>query len=198
MRTRQNHHHIRARDRIRPVVVAAAACSVLIAACGSNSSATGGASGQAASDPGSPNTAQIERQILAFSDCMRAHGVAGLATPTPWALKSELAPGTPHSQAFVVALPYCSHLLPFGAPHETATQTRARAAALLAVARCIRNHGFPRFPDPSASGQLTHEMVAAAGINVHQPAMLQAGYACVGVSHGFITKAIVARFVAGN
>jgi hypothetical protein len=183
---------------MRPVVVVAAACSVLIAACGSNSSATGGASGQGANNAGNPNTGQLERQILAFSDCMRAHGVAGLATPAPWALKSELAPSTPHSQAFAAALPVCSHLLPFGASRQSASETRARAAALLAFARCIRNHGFPRFPDPSTTGQITHEMVAAAGINLHQPAVLQAGYACVGVSDGFITKSIVARFVAGN
>jgi hypothetical protein len=178
--------------------VAAAACSLLIAACGSNSSATAGASGQGANSASTPNTAQVEQQILAFSDCMRAHGVAGLATPTPWALRSELAPSTPHSQAFVAALPACSHLLPFGPAHETAAQTRAHTAALLAFARCIRNHGFPRFPDPSTTGQITHEMVATAGINVHQPAVLQAGYACVGVSGGFVTKAIVARFVTGN
>jgi hypothetical protein len=171
---------------------------VLIAACGSNSSSTAGASGRGANNPGSPNTAQLERQIRAFSDCMRAHGVAGLATPRPWALKSELAPGTPHSQAFSAALPICAHLLPSGATHETTAQTPAREAALLAFARCIRSHGFPRFPDPSTTGQITHEMLAAVGINVRQPAVLQAGYACVGVSDGVITKAIVARFVAGN
>jgi hypothetical protein len=76
--------------------------------------------------------------------------------------------------------------------------TQAQKAAALAFARCIRAHGFPNFPDPSATGQLTHEMIAAAGINLHQPAVLQAGDACAGVSHGFITKATVARFVAGH
>jgi hypothetical protein len=89
-------------------------------------------------------------------------------------------------------------LLPFGGGQETAAQTRARTAAALAFARCIRHHGFPSFPDPTASGQLTHEMVAAAGINLNQPAVLQAGDACASVTHGFITKAIVARFVAGR
>jgi hypothetical protein len=41
-------------------------------------------------------------------------------------------------------------------------------------------------------------MVASAGINLHQPAVLQAGDACVSVTHGVITKAAVARFVAGQ
>ena len=54
-----------------------------------------------------------------------------------------------------------------------------RRRVQLAFARCIRSHGFPSFPDPTTNGQLTHEMVAAAGINLHQPAVLQAGDACV-------------------
>jgi hypothetical protein len=41
-------------------------------------------------------------------------------------------------------------------------------------------------------------MLANAGINVHQPAVIEAADACVGVTHGFITRAAVARFVAGH
>ena len=41
-------------------------------------------------------------------------------------------------------------------------------------------------------------MLANAGIDLHQPAVMQAADACVGVTHGFITKAAVARFVAGH
>ena len=68
----------------------------------------------------------------------------------------------------------------------------------MAFARCIRSHGFPSFPDPTGNGELTQEMAAAAGINLHQPAVLQAGYACVGVTHGFITRAAVAHAVNGG
>lgn len=195
MRTRPAHHAIRPGHRIRRAVIAAAVCSVLLAACGSNSSSPAAASGQ---NPSNPNPAQAQHKILAFTTCMRAHGVAGLANPAPSDLKAELAPTTPHSPAFRAALPACSHLLPFGGSQETAAQTRAQEAAFMAFARCIRSHGFPAFPDPSTNGQITHEMVAGAGINLKQPAVLQAGDACVGVTHGFITKAIVARFVAGH
>jgi len=62
----------------------------------------------------------------------------------------------------------------------------------------MRRHGISNFPDPSSTGELTHEMVASAGINLHQPAVLQAGDACTSVTHGIITKAVVARFVAGQ
>jgi hypothetical protein len=62
----------------------------------------------------------------------------------------------------------------------------------------MRGHGFPSFPDPTSSGDLTYQMLATAGIDLHQPAVVQAADACVGVTHGFITKAGVARFIAGG
>jgi hypothetical protein len=71
-------------------------------------------------------------------------------------------------------------------------------AALRAFARCIRSHGFPSFPDPTSGGQISHQMLASAGIDLHQPAVLPAAEACVSVTHGVITRADVARFVAGS
>ena len=44
---------------------------------------------------------------------------------------------------------------------------------------CMRSHGVGRFPDPTAQGQLTVEMVQAQGIDVHSPAVLQAVQACL-------------------
>jgi len=76
--------------------------------------------------------------------------------------------------------------------------SQVQIAAMLTFARCLRSHGFANFPDPTSTGELTHAMVAAAGINVHQPAALQAADACVSGTHGVITKATVARFVAGQ
>jgi hypothetical protein len=73
----------------------------------------------------------------------------------------------------------------------------ARVVAALAFAKCMRDHGFPGFPDPTAQGELTPEMVSAAGIDLHQRALLQAGLSCVPVSHGLITRAAVQRAVSG-
>jgi hypothetical protein len=39
-------------------------------------------------------------------------------------------------------------------------------------------------------------MLANAGINLHLPAVVQAADACVSVTHGLITRASVASFVA--
>jgi hypothetical protein len=134
---------------------------------------------------------------------MRSHGVAGFPDPTTGhEFKISISPtsgANPESPGFQSAMTTCKHLLPGGGPRNaSATQSPAHTAALLAFARCMRSHGFSSFPDPTSGGQLTHEMLAQAGINLHQPALLQAADACVSVTHGVITKEIVARFVAGQ
>ncbi len=130
---------------------------------------------------------------------MRSHGVPNFFHPTsPYELKNWLISSAAQSPADQSAETDCQHLLPGGLPNQSAAHSQAQIAAFLAFARCIRSHGFPNFPDPTSSGELTHEMLADAGINLHQPAVLQAGDACVSVTHGVITKAAVARFVAGQ
>jgi hypothetical protein len=41
-------------------------------------------------------------------------------------------------------------------------------------------------------------MLANAGINPHQPAVLHAADACASVTHGAKTKATIGRFIAGQ
>jgi hypothetical protein len=131
---------------------------------------------------------------------MRSHGVPNFPDPTsPREFKDSFSYSAAKSPAFQSAEPACRHLLPGGGPHnQSPAQSQAQITALLAFASCLRSHGFRSFPDPTSSGQLTHEMLANAGINVNLPAVLQAADACVSVTHGVITKAVVARFVAGQ
>jgi hypothetical protein len=177
-----------------PTAAAAVAAATVIAACGSNSPSS-------VSSGGHPTEAQIQqeqRDAVRFADCMRSHGVPSFPDPTTSPREFKEAFNTP-SPAFQSAATACQHLLPHGGPRrQSAEYSQAQIAALLAFARCLRSHGFPSFPDPTSSGQITHEMLADARINLHQPAVLQAGDACVGVTHGVVTKAIVARFVAGQ
>jgi hypothetical protein len=60
----------------------------------------------------------------------------------------------------------------------------------------MRSHGVSRFPDPTAQGQLTIEMVQAAGIDVHSPAVLRVVQACLPASHGALTPAKVREALA--
>jgi hypothetical protein len=178
-----------------PLAAAAVAAATLIAACGSNSHSSSSSGGRL-------TYAQAQQDAVNFAGCMRSHGVPNFPDPTsPREFKASMSPGSAvvRSPAFQSAETACQHLLPGGGPpSQSAAHTRAQITALLAFARCLRSHGFPSFPDPTSSGQVTHEMLAMAGINLHQPAVLQAAEACVSVTHGFITKAAVARFVAGQ
>jgi hypothetical protein len=81
---------------------------------------------------------------------------------------------------------------------QSASQGQSHTAAMLAFARCLRRRGFLHFPDPTAQGQLGPPMVTAAGIDLHQPAVLTAGLTCTSVTHGVLTRAAVERAVNGG
>jgi hypothetical protein len=185
----------RAMSNLSPALAALAAAT-LIAACGSSSSSLSSSSASG-HQPTHVTRQQMQQDVVRFAACMRSHGI-NLPNPnSPEQFKSAL--GGNHSPAFQSAALACGHLLPGGGPGQpSAAHTEAQKAAALAFARCIRTHGFPNFPDPTSNGDLTHEMLANAGINIHQPAAVQAADACVGVTHGFITRAAVARFIAGQ
>jgi hypothetical protein len=173
-------------------VAAIAAVSLLIAGCGGGSSTTA-----------ATTTTATQNGALAYARCMRSHGVANFPDP--------LTNGENNKSAVVSALQglsnsvvqkaqaACMHVNR-GSPGtaQSADQSQAHTAAMLAFAHCLRSHGFPNFPDPTSGGDLTREMIASAGISLRQPAVLQVGDACVGVTRGFITKTSVARFIAGQ
>jgi len=168
------------------------AIAISLGACGS--------SGNSGTTSGARQTQAQAQAAFRFARCMRSHGVPGFPDPTTSAFKFALTPssGNARSPSFHAGVTACRHLLPDGGPsNETPARRQAQIAAGLAFARCLRTHGFPNFPDPTSSGQLTPEMVTQAGIDLHQPAVLQAADGCVGVTHGFLTKAAIARAVNG-
>lgn len=129
---------------------------------------------------------------------MRAHGVTNFPDPTtdPHAFKQAFETNSP---AFGSALGHCQQLLPGGASGgQSQPRSQSQINAMLAFARCVRGHGFNRFPDPTSTGELSHEMLAQAGIDLHQPAVVQAADACVHVTHGLLTRVDVARFISGR
>jgi hypothetical protein len=124
---------------------------------------------------------------------MRSHGMPNFPDPQRFVGGNvkltihQLAP----SQA---ALDACTPLLPTNGgagSQQTAQQQRTQLADELSFARCMRSHGVSRFPDPTAQGHLSVEMVQAQGIDVHSPAVLQAIQACLPASHGGLTAAKV-------
>ncbi len=166
---------------------------MMIAACGSNSSG----SSSSASHLTVAQIRQAEQDAVRFADCMRSHGVPNFPD-SPYEQKHLLSSSGAQAPAVRSAVAACSHLLPHGGQSQSPPHNRVQAAAMLAFARCLRTHGFANFPDPTSSGDLTHEMLATAGINLQQPALVRSADACVGATHGVITKTAVARFVEGR
>lgn len=184
---------MRHRALIPTFVIAAAAVSLLTTGCGGSSTTA------------ATTTSSASNGAFAYARCMRSHGVTNFPDPSTGggidkqAVVSALQ-AVGHSKADA-AQTACIHVnggSPGTGQSASATQSQARTSAMLAFARCLRRRGLANFPDPTPSGQLTREMIANSGINLHQPAVAQVADACVNVTHGVITKAVVARFLAGQ
>jgi hypothetical protein len=175
------------------VLVAAVAVVVGTAGCGGNSPSSASSSGAAAAK-GGPGAAAYQ-----FSACMRKHGVSNFPDPV---VKSSangssvsigINPSISGQPAFDTAQKACQHIIgnPGNGPDGNPAQRQVRTQALIAFARCLRSHGFPNFPDPDATGQLSEQMISKAGINLRTPALLTVGKNCASVTHGQITPAQV-------
>ena len=167
---------------------------LLAAGCGGTSGTPGVASIHATT------TTTRRTGAVAYAACMRTHGVVNFPDPN----SSGEFEGTQLKGVRVAisvlraADGVCIHLLGPGglrgvieAPQDTAQQTRTHIADELSFAGCMRSHGVPRFPDPTAHGDLSVQMVQAQGIDVHSAAVLRIVYACLPASHGALTPAQV-------
>ncbi|MGO9974882.1 MAG: hypothetical protein ACLP01_19180 [Solirubrobacteraceae bacterium] len=186
-----------------PRTVAIASLALLAASCGSSSPAS--------SSTQSPRDGAAA--AFRYAACMRVHGVPSFPDPqvstSPDGTATSIRQVAPQSlvdspqgkSAIRGALTACRGLLPGPgnvSPAQLAAQQHAREQDLLAFARCLRSHGVPHFPDPTPDGRLTLEMISAAGVDLHAPAVLPAAKACIGTAHGVITPADVERAVNGG
>ncbi len=179
-------------------LAAAVALTVIAAGCGGNSPSSASSSAAAGGAKGGPGEAAYQ-----FSACMRNHGVTNFPDPV---VKSSaggtsvsigINPSISGQPAFKTAQKACQHIIgsPGNGPDSSSTHTQVKTQALLAFARCLRAHGFPNFPDPDATGQLSEQAISKAGINLQTPALLTAGRNCASVTHGQITPAQVAQAI---
>jgi hypothetical protein len=116
-----------------PVALAAITCAVAIAACGSSNS-----NSQSANHGG----------FLAFSECMRSHGVPNFPDPAPGGGIHLSSVMNPFSPAFKAAKASCHKLLPGGGPGVAPPGAQAEAQTLK-ISECMRQHGVSGFPDPT-------------------------------------------------
>jgi hypothetical protein len=132
-----------------PVIAAAAGLALLASACadsrGSHVAQLGTTTTQSIST-GRPAASARQNGGLAFSHCMRSHGVSQFPDPDssgaiPKVTLQQLGVG---SSQFQAAQSACVSLL-----HPSNAQVRETLSGMLDFARCMRSHGVHSWPDPS-------------------------------------------------
>ena len=167
-----------------PRLCGAAAALTLVAtltACGSTGSGTGIAS--AAADgatrtskvPAADKTPDLAKARL-YAACMRKHGVD---MPDPTSGDHLTVGGGPSSgpvdlRKINAATRACKAFVPNGG--ELAKPPAEAVAAMRKMAKCMRDNGITKFPDPSANGQMVIEK--SSGIDLSSPKFRAAQAKC--------------------
>ncbi len=115
--------------------LAALACLLVLAGCGGSSK---------------PKSSPHANVFIAFSKCMRAHGITNFPDPNGRGINIAGTGINPQAPAFRAAQTACFKLMPGGGPNnQRASAAQIRQAD--ATAACMRAHGVSGFPDPIIS-----------------------------------------------
>jgi hypothetical protein len=163
----------RAAARTAAVIIGTAALVLLATGCSGSGSSTG--------SDGSPNPGGSSSfpSALAYSACMRSHGLPNFPDPTsngqvPKGDAQQFAVSTSQYQAAQQA---CQNLLPTGGSlqqqeHECMQNSDCPQAVVQQMltadrelAQCMRSHGVPNFPDPTTDSHGPVFNITAAGIS---------------------------------
>jgi hypothetical protein len=169
------------------VTAALAVVAFPLAACGSSGSPSGA-------------TGATKRfDALAFSQCMRTHGVPnfpdlGSNGSVGFEVQRRVGSGSSmtvngvsvSAPAFQSAMQSCRKDLPNGG--HPPPLSASRRAAMLRFSQCMRTHGITNFPDPTfgANGGARIGFGPSSGINPQSPAFQNAQKACASASGGGI------------
>lgn len=131
---------------MKPMAAIIVAVSVTLLTCG-----CGGASSASSSTNTSAAASAQTTGAVAFSSCMRSHGVSSFPDPSSSGTipKNQVIPLAASPQ-FPVAQRACQHLLPnTGGPTDTHAQVEAALSGMVRFATCMRSHGVQNWPDPT-------------------------------------------------
>ena len=167
------------------LAVAVASVAGVTTACSSSStSSPAHAAGHAARSASSS---------LAFSACMRSHGVHNFPDPSAGSNGQQVTiqQGSgidPNSPAFQAAQRSCQSLLPAGKTAGGGSVSPAERARILRYAACIRTHGVPNYPDPTFNGNAINfgDLSGIANLPQYQSALR----ACASLNpmHGYLSS----------
>jgi len=166
--------HSQRHNKLMPLI--AAGCLVAISACGSSRESNGTPT---SSDP-----------LLKLAECMRSHGVPNFPDPTARGLVIPNDINT-QSPAFESAQRSCRNLgsQPGQGGGGQRSASESQKLRMLALAKCVRVHGFSSFPDPTTtppqpplSGARTGNVIGIGGVYLalppDSPAFRRAAAAC--------------------
>jgi hypothetical protein len=136
--------------RTAAVIIATAGLALLVTACSASPSSTG--SGGASNAGGSANA-----RLVAFSRCVRSHGVPNFPDPQAGASNAKFPSAQQlrvSSSQLSTAENACQRLLPVGIDDQfPPAEVPLLLRGMLPFARCMRSHGVPNFPDPAADSE---------------------------------------------
>jgi hypothetical protein len=155
--------------------------ALVLAGCGGGSGSPGVASaGTPTTSKSSASGSSAKASPLAFSQCMRAHGIPDFPDPNGngqllfqgGGSGSDLNPSSPQFQA---AQNDCKSLAPGGPTARTGRKNRANA---LKFSECMRKHGITNFPDPNSQGGIELQGGAGGSLDPKSPQFQSAQSAC--------------------
>ena len=164
-----------------PLAVAVTGLLLLAAGCAGSSNGPGVARAGATPTSSPSSTLPRREAALAFSRCMRAHGIKDFPDPTSGGnIAIQGGPGSdlgPNNLLFQSAQRACQSLMP--AP--TAADQQQALSQALKFSQCMRAHGIKDFPDPKANnGAIGIQIRGGPGgdLNPNNPLFQSAQKAC--------------------
>jgi hypothetical protein len=152
------------------VLAAGLACVALLAAActGNRAPSLAGSAGSGGSD-----------RALAFSQCMRAHGITQFPDPGAQGGVAAWSGVDFNSPQYQAAQRACLPKLGGGSPLTPAQQAEMQTRAL-EFAHCMRSHGQPGYPDPTigVNGSVIEKISIGIGLNPRSPQWHAAQKAC--------------------
>ena len=143
--------------RTAATIAASLGLAVLAGCGGSNGPGVPGAGSHGSNHTPAPSSHGTLAQFLAYSRCMRSHGISDYPDPTTSGggvgISTHGGPGSDlnrNNPRYEAAHQACRTLEPGGM--QASTVSAQKIAAEARWARCMRSHGLPSFPDPNGQG----------------------------------------------
>lgn len=163
--------------RIMAAVIATVALALLAAACGGSSSSSGPPNSTSAGT-------STHSQLLAFTRCVRSHGVPDFPDPQAGASNAKFPSAQQlriGSSQLNAAETGCQHLLPAGIDDRfRPAEVPHLLSGMVNFSRCMRHHGVQNWPDPTvgSGGRPGFDLVGITGLDASSPQTMTKIHEC--------------------